>query len=260
MAAGVPSALPAPPLRPEIRHHLALLLDRDRVAVAVLRSRDGQADPAFGDAIFVDVGPLDALEADADPAGEQRLVVVRARRVVRQAVGRRVGDGGRGGGRDRSGGWRRRSWSAFGSGQARDSHSGGNRATIRRWPRISFVTSRRGPATRSPSCAASPRRAWRSEGDRQGADPQRGVGQGAGEGGFAQARQAALTLVLSVGSMLRLSGRAIVARFQRPPSPPQARCGQPSRTAACRTATAWPRGLQRGRSPSACRCSHGPSR
>src|ERR1700733_8417804 len=81
------------PLRLEIRLDRAGELDGQRIAVAVLGLAGRDADPAFADAIFLDVGLLDALEADADVALERLDVVIRAARIVRQAVGWGVGRG-----------------------------------------------------------------------------------------------------------------------------------------------------------------------
>ena len=75
----------------EVRLHRALELDRQRVAVAVLGVARRHADPALAHAIFLDIGLLGALEADADAALQQGGVVVGAVRVVRQAVGRGIG-------------------------------------------------------------------------------------------------------------------------------------------------------------------------
>src|SRR5690606_23950351 len=55
---------------------------------AVQRLADGDPDPALADAVFLDVVALLALEADADAAAEDGLVVVGAARVVAEAVGR----------------------------------------------------------------------------------------------------------------------------------------------------------------------------
>src|ERR1700691_2764870 len=81
------------PLRLEIRLDRAAELDGQRIAVAVLGLARGDADPAFADTIFLDIGLLDALEADADVALERLDVVIRAARIVRQAVGRGIGHG-----------------------------------------------------------------------------------------------------------------------------------------------------------------------
>src|SRR6478609_4322937 len=77
----------------EIRLDRAMNLDGQRVAVAVFGIPRGDADPALADAIFLDIGFLGALEADTDVAREQFLVVVRAARIGRQAVRKRVGRG-----------------------------------------------------------------------------------------------------------------------------------------------------------------------
>src|SRR5580700_9679063 len=78
-------------LRSEIRLDRAGKLDGQRIALAVLAFAGLDADPAFADAIFGDIGFLDALETHADVALEQRGIVIGAARVVRQAIGQGVG-------------------------------------------------------------------------------------------------------------------------------------------------------------------------
>src|SRR5206468_1571904 len=68
---------------------LSLDLDQKRLAVTVERLACGHADPAFADAVFLDVVPLLAVEADAHVVFEDGRHVVRAARVDRQAVGKR---------------------------------------------------------------------------------------------------------------------------------------------------------------------------
>src|SRR6218665_863084 len=70
---------------------LAAQLHRDGIAVAVDGLAGGDADPAFGGAIFLHVLALLALEADADAALQRRHVEIRAARIVGEAVGGRVG-------------------------------------------------------------------------------------------------------------------------------------------------------------------------
>src|SRR5690606_41330482 len=48
-----------------------------------------RADPAFAHAIFADIRAFLAVEADADPACQEFLVVEGAARIVAQAVGKR---------------------------------------------------------------------------------------------------------------------------------------------------------------------------
>src|ERR1700722_15839667 len=55
---------------PKIRLDRTLNLQRQRIAVAILGVAGGHAHPAFADAILLDVGFLDALEANADVARE----------------------------------------------------------------------------------------------------------------------------------------------------------------------------------------------
>src|SRR5687767_6981840 len=75
----------------EERLDLALQFDRHRLAVAVHAPPGGDPDPAFRDAILLDVGALFALEADSDPAAKQLAVEEGAARVERESVGGRVG-------------------------------------------------------------------------------------------------------------------------------------------------------------------------
>src|SRR5690606_6162436 len=72
----------------EIGLHAAVDLHRHRVAAAVQRTTHGDPDPALADAVFLDVGALVAVEADADAALHGLLVVVGTARVVAEAVGR----------------------------------------------------------------------------------------------------------------------------------------------------------------------------
>src|SRR5258708_5473699 len=73
-----------------IRLDRAVDLDGQRVAVAVLGVAGGGAHPTLADAIFLDIGFFDALEANADIAGQHGLVVIKALRIVRQTVGQWV--------------------------------------------------------------------------------------------------------------------------------------------------------------------------
>src|SRR6186713_2676827 len=73
-----------PRLVAEIRLDRAVHLDRQRVAVAVLGIAGGDADPALADAVFLDIGLLDALEANADVAREDFGIVIRAVRIDRE--------------------------------------------------------------------------------------------------------------------------------------------------------------------------------
>src|ERR1700748_14941 len=75
---------------PEIRLHRSLELDGHGVAVAVLGVTRGDTDPSLADAVFLDVGLLDTLEADADPALEELGVVVGTVGVGGQPVGGRI--------------------------------------------------------------------------------------------------------------------------------------------------------------------------
>ncbi len=77
-------------LGPEIGLDGAVQLDRHGVAVTVEALAGGDADPALAHAIFLDVGLLLAVEADADAAREQRLVVMRAPGIGAEPVGQGV--------------------------------------------------------------------------------------------------------------------------------------------------------------------------
>src|SRR5579872_1789469 len=60
--------------------------DGQRVAVAILGVAGGDPNPALADAIFLDIGFLDALEANADVARQDRLIVIGALRIDGEAV------------------------------------------------------------------------------------------------------------------------------------------------------------------------------
>ena len=61
------------------------------MAVAILGVAGGDADPALADAVFLDVGLLDALEADADVARKNLGVVIGAAWIGGEAIGQTVG-------------------------------------------------------------------------------------------------------------------------------------------------------------------------
>src|ERR1700733_3765687 len=65
-------------------------LDGERIAVAILGGACGHAHPALADAILLDVGLLDALEADADIAREHVGVVVGTLGIGRKTVGQLI--------------------------------------------------------------------------------------------------------------------------------------------------------------------------
>src|ERR1700761_3690002 len=77
----------------EIRLDRTVNLDRERIAVTILCVARGPADPALADAIFLDVGLLDTLEANADVARQNLFIVVWALRIAREPVGQLVGHG-----------------------------------------------------------------------------------------------------------------------------------------------------------------------
>src|ERR1043165_3461772 len=68
-------------------------LDRQRIAVTVLCGAGGHPDPALADTIFLDIGLLRALEADADVARQHLGIVVWTRGVGRQPVRQGIGRG-----------------------------------------------------------------------------------------------------------------------------------------------------------------------
>src|SRR5207249_12214700 len=70
----------------EIRLDRAVHLDRQRVAVAVLGVARSDAHPALADAIFLDIGFLNAIEANADVAREDLGIVIPAVRIDRETV------------------------------------------------------------------------------------------------------------------------------------------------------------------------------
>src|ERR1700709_721153 len=75
------------PLVSEIRFHRAVYPDGERDVVAILGRARGDANPALADAIFLYVGLLDALEADADITRKHRFIVIGAFRIGRETVG-----------------------------------------------------------------------------------------------------------------------------------------------------------------------------
>src|SRR6476469_7657794 len=77
-------------LIPEIRLDGPVHLDGQRIAVAVLGIPGGHAHPALADAIFLDIGLLDALEADTDVARQYLCVVRLAARIDTEPVGKLV--------------------------------------------------------------------------------------------------------------------------------------------------------------------------
>src|SRR5262249_333405 len=78
-------------LRPEIGFHRPGELDREWIAIAVARVAGGDADPAPADAVFLNVGLLDALEAHADVTCQHVGVVIGTVGISREAVWRAVG-------------------------------------------------------------------------------------------------------------------------------------------------------------------------
>src|SRR5436309_2380321 len=77
----------------EIGFDRTVHLDGQRVAEAVLGIARGDADPALADAVFLDIGLFDALEANADVARQNLFIVIRAAWVDREAVGKLVAHG-----------------------------------------------------------------------------------------------------------------------------------------------------------------------
>jgi len=78
-----------------VKHfHAALQFDQQRMSFAIQRLAGGHLDPAFADAIFLDVVALLAIDANADTALDQRGIVKRAARVDGEAIGKRGELGG----------------------------------------------------------------------------------------------------------------------------------------------------------------------
>src|SRR5437868_13637504 len=77
-------------LVPKIRLDRTLQLDRQRLALAVKRLAGSHPDPAFADAVFLDIGLLCTGEANADAAFQQGGVIIRAIWIAGEAVGRFV--------------------------------------------------------------------------------------------------------------------------------------------------------------------------
>src|SRR5205085_9614354 len=75
----------------EVGLDLPLELDRHRLPEAVAAAAGGDTDPTLGNRIFNDAGLFLAVELDAHPARQQRLVIKFAPRIEREAVGQRVG-------------------------------------------------------------------------------------------------------------------------------------------------------------------------
>ena len=73
------------------RLDLAVQLQGQRAAMAVDLLAQRNANPAFGNAIFLDIAAFIALEADADPTREEVLVEIGAVRVGGQAIGNGIG-------------------------------------------------------------------------------------------------------------------------------------------------------------------------
>src|SRR5690606_38265691 len=71
----------------QVGFDFALDLHRDRPPAAIQRLADGDPDPAFADAIFLDRGSLLAIEADTDAAGEKVGVVKGTPGIDRKPVG-----------------------------------------------------------------------------------------------------------------------------------------------------------------------------
>src|SRR5688572_29561622 len=61
-------------------------LDQQRIPVSVTTTARSHSDPAFADAILLDIRLLRSVEADADTALEDVLVVMRAFRVNAKTV------------------------------------------------------------------------------------------------------------------------------------------------------------------------------
>ncbi len=64
-----------------------LASDRQRPATTIQSLTDRCANPTLGDAVLLDIGVFDTIEANPDATRENRLVVITARRVHAEAVG-----------------------------------------------------------------------------------------------------------------------------------------------------------------------------
>lgn len=69
------------------RLHGALQLDQQRIAFSIHFLANWYLDPTFTDAVFLDIGALLAIEANADVVFEYRRNVMGAARVCRETVG-----------------------------------------------------------------------------------------------------------------------------------------------------------------------------
>ncbi len=61
--------------------------DRQRLASTVDRVSNRRANPTLGNAIFLDVVILDAVQPDSDVTSQNRLVVITATRIDAQSIG-----------------------------------------------------------------------------------------------------------------------------------------------------------------------------
>src|SRR4051812_38609262 len=77
-------------LTAKIRLNTAADLDRQRIAVTILRGARSYSYPAFTDAILLDVVFLDSLETNADVAREHFRIIVRTSRVGGETVGKLI--------------------------------------------------------------------------------------------------------------------------------------------------------------------------
>ena len=76
--------------------HDALANDRERLAATIERFTERSADPTFGDAVLLDVGVLDAVQANSHIAREDCLVIVATGGIDAESIGksgRRLGLG-----------------------------------------------------------------------------------------------------------------------------------------------------------------------
>ncbi len=70
----------------EIRFNRATELDDHRISAAILRGRDFNTHPTLGHVVFVNVGFLDAIEADTHIAGEHLFAIEGAARIDGEVI------------------------------------------------------------------------------------------------------------------------------------------------------------------------------
>lgn len=71
----------------EVGFYDAAHLDQERVSVTVDAAPRSHADPPFADTIFLHIGPLASVKADANASLENLLVVMRTSWIDAQTIG-----------------------------------------------------------------------------------------------------------------------------------------------------------------------------